>query len=257
MEGSFDSNGTRINYTIRGVGEPVIFIHGYTVDSEWNWQAPGILDSIAKHFRVIAMDVRGHGKSAKPHSRDAYGRNILLDIGRLMDHLTIEKAHLVGYSMGGEITLAFLLSFPERVSKAVVGGGGWVAAGDSKHELWQTHASLLEAIPGGVSVSEHLFAGATLDEATRRTMDANDTAALSAVAYGMLALAVEEQSLRNNTVPTMFVIGENDQFKFSADKALEVGSRMEMTVLPGQNHLSAIADPGFVRAILDFFHVSE
>ncbi len=251
MVGSFDSDGTRINYTVQGTGEPVIFIHGFTVDSDWNWQAPGILDSIAKDFRVIAMDVRGHGKSAKPHSRDAYGRNIL------MDHLRIEKAHLVGYSMGGEITLAFLLSFPERVTKAVVGGGGWVAAGDRKHELWQTHASLLEAIPPGVSVSEQLFPGAPLDEATRRTMNANDAAALSAVAYGMLAFAVEEQALRNNTVPTMLVIGENDQFKFSADKALVAGSRMEMTVLPGQDHLSAIADPGFVRAVLEFFRAGE
>lgn len=252
MAGSFDSDGTRINYIVQGAGEPVIFIHGFTVDSDWNWQSPGILDSVAKDFRVIAMDVRGHGNSVKPHDREAYGRNILIDIIRLMDHLKIERAHLVGYSMGGEITLAFLLSYPERVINAVVGGGGWVAAGDAKHELWRTRASLLDAIPDGVSVSEHLFPGAPLDEATVRTMNANDPAALSGVAYGMLELAVQEQALRNNTVPTMLVIGENDQFKFSADKALAVGSRMEMTVLPGQDHLSAIADPAFVRAIHEF-----
>jgi pimeloyl-ACP methyl ester carboxylesterase len=253
VDGSFlGADGTRINYIVQGAGEPVILIHGYTVDSDWNWRVPGILDSIARDFRAIAMDVRGHGKSAKPHSRDAYGRNVLDDIGRLMDHLMIQNAHLVGYSMGGEITLAFVLAFPERVRKAVVGGAGWMATGDSKYELWQTRASLLEAIPPGVSVSEHLFPGADLDESTRRTMDTNDPAALSAVASGMLRLALDEQALRDNLVPTMLVIGEHDQFKLSADKALQVGSRMEMTVLPGQDHLSAIADPEFARAVLAF-----
>src|SRR5262249_9802866 len=63
----FDSNGVRIHYTDEGQGEPVLLIHGFTADIEMNWSVPGIDKGLAKEYRVLAIDNRGHGKSDKPH----------------------------------------------------------------------------------------------------------------------------------------------------------------------------------------------
>ena len=63
----FDSNGVKIRYTVQGEGEPVVLVHGFTASAEANWGEPGIIADLAKDFRVIAIDARGHGKSGKPH----------------------------------------------------------------------------------------------------------------------------------------------------------------------------------------------
>jgi pimeloyl-ACP methyl ester carboxylesterase len=83
----------------------------------------GLGDPDLSHdYRVIALDCRGHGKSGKPTDENQYGMEMVNDIVRLMDHLGIEKAHIVGYSMGGSIALKMLTVRPERFLTAVIGG---------------------------------------------------------------------------------------------------------------------------------------
>lgn len=102
-EATFNSAGTTIRYLADGAGEPVILIHGYTSDTEKQFVRTGIFDALAKTYRVYGMDARGHGKSGKPHDPAAYGAEMGLDIVRLMDHLGLKTAHVVGYSMGAHI----------------------------------------------------------------------------------------------------------------------------------------------------------
>src|SRR2546422_8276919 len=99
----FDSNGVKIRYIVEGQGEPVLLIHGFTVDLDTQWRLPGIIASLSKDHHVIAFDNRGHGKSDKPHDAKAYGLEMVEDAVRLLDHLHIKKAHVAGYSMGGMI----------------------------------------------------------------------------------------------------------------------------------------------------------
>jgi len=96
----FDSAGVRIHYVEAGQGEPVILLHGYTDNLRNNWIATSVLPTLAKRYRVVALDARGHGDSGKPHDRAAYGPEMGMDIVRLMDRLGIRRAHIVGYSMG-------------------------------------------------------------------------------------------------------------------------------------------------------------
>jgi pimeloyl-ACP methyl ester carboxylesterase len=124
--GEFDSNGVKIHYQVEGQGEPVILIHGLTANARINWQWPGIISVLAEDYQVIALDCRGHGLSGKPTISSQYGTNMVDDVVRLMDHLKIKSAHLVGYSMGGMITMKMLVHHPERVRSAVVGGMGWM-----------------------------------------------------------------------------------------------------------------------------------
>src|SRR3954453_5722440 len=99
----FDSAGVRIRYIEEGQGEPVVLVHGYTSDAEAQWARTGVIQALAAQYRVIAMDLRGHGGSGKPHDPAQYGPEMSLDIVRLLDHLGIRRAHIVGYSMGAHI----------------------------------------------------------------------------------------------------------------------------------------------------------
>ena len=117
----FDSNGVRIRYVEQGNGDAIVLIHGdgSTLDS---WIDSGVLPNLARDYRVIAFDARGSGKSGKPHDVKAYGREMGLDVLRLLDHLGIRRAHIIGYSMGAHITAQLLTTHPERFISATLGG---------------------------------------------------------------------------------------------------------------------------------------
>jgi len=109
----FDSNGVKIRYIDRGHGEPIVLLHGGTSNLE-SWVTRGVVANLEKDFRVIAFDARGHGKSDKPRDAAAYGRQQALDVPRLLDHLKIERAHIVGFSLGGSTVAQLLTLHPER-----------------------------------------------------------------------------------------------------------------------------------------------
>ena len=117
----FDSNGVRVRYVEQGNGDAIVLIHnfGNTLDF---WIASGVLPNLARDYRVIAFDVRGHGKSGKPHDVNAYGREIGVDAIRLLDHLGIQRAHMIGYSMGARLAAQLLTTHSERFITATLGG---------------------------------------------------------------------------------------------------------------------------------------
>src|SRR5262249_189666 len=87
------------------------------------------LKALAKDYRVIAPDLRGHGKSDKPTGDKQYGIEMVEDLVRLLDHLKIKKAHAVGYSMGALITGKLLATHPDRPLSATLVGAGAITEG--------------------------------------------------------------------------------------------------------------------------------
>jgi pimeloyl-ACP methyl ester carboxylesterase len=126
---AFDANGVKIAYLVQGRGVPVVLIHGWQSSAGFNWVLPGVSAALAKGHQVIALDVRGHGLSDKPTTENAYGPELVEDVVRLLGHLKIKRAHLVGYSMGGITVANFLAKHPDRVLSATLGGMGWLKAG--------------------------------------------------------------------------------------------------------------------------------
>src|SRR5262249_40340605 len=124
QEDRFDSNGVKLRYSVVGEGEPVVLIHGFSVNPQIQWDLPGITKGLAKEYKVITLDNRGHGRSGKPHDPGKYGVEMVEDVVRLLDHLKIQKAHVVGYSMGAFITLKMLTTHPDRLRTATLGGAG-------------------------------------------------------------------------------------------------------------------------------------
>jgi pimeloyl-ACP methyl ester carboxylesterase len=256
----FDSNGVKIRYTVEGEGEPVILVHGFTASIETNWGQPGIIAELAKDFRVIAIDARGHGKSAKPHDPAAYGATMMEDVIRLMDHLGILKAHIAGYSMGGGITLQAVATYPDRFYSAVLGGMGWIPPGGPFEGMMNVLADSLEQGKGlGPLINALNPAGQPppspeqIAAVNERLLATNDALALAAVIRGnQFNKQVSRERLEAIQVPMLAVIGEIDPIKGAVDGMKSVRSDLEVVVLPGKDHLSAVADPKLATSIHEF-----
>lgn len=104
-----------LHYKEIGQGHPLIILHGL-LGSLDNWQT--LAREFGKHFRVITVDQRNHGKS--PHHDEMTYELMAGDLLQLMDKLGIQTAHILGHSMGGKTAMAFALRYPERVDKMVV-----------------------------------------------------------------------------------------------------------------------------------------
>lgn len=121
-------NGLKMYYEIRGKGEPVVLLHGafMAVTDEWAAWAR----ELAKTRKVIAIDMQGHGRTADI-KRDMTFENLSDDVAALLDYLKIERADVVGYSLGGVVALQTAIRHPEKVRKVVsisawIRSDGWV-----------------------------------------------------------------------------------------------------------------------------------
>jgi pimeloyl-ACP methyl ester carboxylesterase len=256
----FDSNGVKIRYTVQGEGEPVILVHGFTASIETNWGQPGLIAELTKDFRVIAIDARGHGKSGKPHDPAAYGATMMEDVIRLMDHLGILKAHIAGYSMGGGITLQAVATYPDRFYSAVLGGSGWVPPGSPFEGMMTVLADSLEQGKGlGPLINALNPAGqppptpeqiAAINE---RLLATNDALALAAVIRGnKFNKQITADRVKAIQVPMLAVVGEIDPIKAAVDGMKNVTTGLEVVVLPGKDHLTAVADPQLAATMHEF-----
>jgi pimeloyl-ACP methyl ester carboxylesterase len=254
----FDSNGVKIHYIVEGQGEPVLLIHGFTSSIQGQWGNPGILKALAKDYRVIALDNRGHGKSDKPHDPKQYGTEMVEDAVRLLDHLKIDRAHVVGYSMGGTITCKLVATHPDRLLSATLGGSGGIREGAvpiryevlaESLEQGKGFGPLIEFLtpPGRPKPSEEQvkLINAALSAA-------NDTKALAAVIRGMPGLAVTDEQLKANKVPTLALIGEIDPLKKGVDDIKGRMANLRVVVIDGADHVSAFSSPEFIKELKDF-----
>ncbi len=256
----FDSNGVKIHYWVEGKGEPVVLVHGFIATGQLNWAGPGVVKALAKDYRVIVLDNRGHGKSDKPHDPKKYGAEMAEDVVRLLDHLKIDKAHIVGYSMGGLITQKLLEKHPERCRTAVIAGAGWLRPGDE--DQLRFFELLGDSLESGKGLGPLLIAltpiGAAKpsEEQIKQTntfvMAFNDPKALAAAVRGFKDLAVPEEKLKANKVPALALVGSKDPLKTSTDALKERMANLKVVVIDDGDHISTLAKAEFVEALRKF-----
>ena len=215
MGDEFNSGGVKIHYAVQGYGEPVILIHGLYSNGRLNWFLPGITEQLAKHFEVISLDCRGHGRSDKPHDVNAYGTNMVEDVARLMDHLNIRSARVAGYSMGGMIAMKLAVTHPERVNAVVVGGMGWLKAGAPMNSVWDKLERPRFNVPAACPQSFPQF-------------------------------GVTEAEIKAVKIPVTVLIGEDDPCrKWYAEPLLHIRPDWPVHIIPGAGHLNCISKPEF------------
>lgn len=264
-EGFVDSAGVKIRFTDQGCptldqGVPIILLHGMLGTLEMNWEHTGIAKELAKNHRVIAIDLRGHGQSGKPHDPLGYGFDMVKDVLRVMNHLKIEKAHFLGYSLGSTITVRLMASFPDRVASAMLGGGGWTKPGNKADLEFVTKVA--DSLAGGKGmgpVIRHMTPKgqeppsdeeiAMINESIEAT---NDVKAMACVFRGMPELFVAEELIRDCKVPCLALVGENDPAKITVDLLKEAKPDCKTVILEGADHMSAIVHPRFLEEVMAF-----
>lgn len=239
----FMSDGVKIHYIDRGTGQPIVLLHGYTGHAERHFVASGVVANLEKDFRVIALDLRGHGASDKPHDPKAYGTQMGLDVIRLLDHLGIARAHIVGYSLGGFITGWLLTTYPDRFATATL------VAGATPLELTQGGKDSLEAdareLEGSMPFRSLALAlappGQTpSDSAIRATSQAlasrNDVHALAALQRGRSQLIVTREKLATVRTPALGIAGTRDVMLRTIEQFKEAMPSMKLVAVEGAEH---------------------
>ena len=250
----FDSNGVNIHFLVAGEGEPVILLHGFIFSIGPAWIDGGFFAALSETNRVVAMDLRGHGQSGKPHDAKSYGLEMIDDVLRLMDHLRFDEAHLVGYSLGGMLACKCLEVAPRRLRSVVLGGAGWVREGDSTQRSWVPLAEMLEHVRPGESLSTHFWPNPDTrpPREVQGLVDGNDPAALAGVARGLLDVTVDEDALRANSVPTLAICGDQDPVKASVLALQGVMRNLTVRIAPGFDHNTLPASKDFGEAVRAF-----
>ncbi|MFM1920934.1 MAG: hypothetical protein RLZZ303_2568 [Candidatus Hydrogenedentota bacterium] len=253
----FVSDGVRIHYIDQGSGMPLLLVHGIAGNANQQWHRKGIIDKLAEDFRVIAVDCRGHGHSGKPRDPEQYGVVMAEDIVRLLDHLQLPKANIVGYSMGGFITLNLVVNHPDRIIRAGVCGAGWIETNPRNLAFAEAAAEGFEQ-GDARPVMQRLGLVRTSTSFLSR-MGArmaltwfNDPLALAAVARASNNLNVTSEKLRHNTVPVLTIIGEGDGLLPEAKLLHDLMPHHTLIVLPGRHHLNTTTAPEFQPQLLEF-----
>ncbi|HEX4932154.1 MAG TPA: alpha/beta hydrolase [Gemmatimonadaceae bacterium] len=292
---SFD--GTEISYLDSGNGDAVaLLLHGFQVDGETNFGpaaqtlalmsmvtppgvpapalidpagAPGIAASLAAAgFRVLVPDMRGHGASGKPDTADGYrGRAMARDMVALLDRFGVERAHVLGYSMG-TLTAAHLMAIaPARVRSVVLGGiGAAIVAGEPLHfppefpvPEWVpqplTFPAFSEYVASVLDGSKPAEGFAVVYPHLCQVLGSNPLV-MAAVMRGHLTDVVSPETLRAFERPVMVANGAGDVASLPSEQAFSQYVPALTFLRMRGDHLGAVLDPDFHAATIRHFQTS-
>jgi pimeloyl-ACP methyl ester carboxylesterase len=243
---TFRNGEVGIAYLDEGQGEPIVLVHGFASTAAVNWVQPGWVQTLTRAGRrVIAPDTRGHGASGKLYDPAAYHTRLMADdVRALLDHLHIERADVMGYSMGARITAFLAVMHPGRVRSAILGGLGIRLVTDVG--LPPSIAQALEA-PSIDAVSDPV--GRMFRSFAEQTK--SDLKALAACLRGSRqTLAVDEA--RHIDMPTLVAVGTRDQIAGSAHELAALLPHGRALDIPGRDHMLSVGDKVFKAGVIDF-----
>ncbi len=245
---SFANGKVEIAYLDEGDGDPIVLVHGFASTKEVNWVHPGWVATLTRDGRrVIALDNRGHGASGKPYDPSAYHSATMADdVRALLDHLNIERADVMGYSMGARITAFLAVKHPGRVRSAILGGLG---------------IRLVDGVGLPESIADALEAP-SLDDVRDPTgrvfrifadQTKSDLRALAACIRG------SRQTLGRTEVaairaPVLVAVGTKDQVAGSAQELAALIPGARALDIPDRDHMLAVGDRVYKAGVIDFLN---
>lgn len=242
----FSSDGVTIAYEVFGTGLPVLLIHGFGSSIVVNWVETGWVEVLtAAGYQVVAIDNRGHGASQKLYdSQDYYPATMAEDARRLLDHLSLSRAAVIGYSMGARIAAFLALAHPDRVAATVWGGMGFnlvTGLGDAEEIIAALRAPALADVKSRTGRQFRIFAD-------RTKADREALAACMATSRSPM----NEADVRRIDVPVLVVAGSDDTMAGPPEALADLLPRGQAFTIPGRDHMRSTGDPNFKAAALDF-----
>lgn len=247
---TFNSDGVEIAYTDESPGEtagdPILLIHGFASNAATNWADTGWIRFLLREgFRVVSIDNRGHGGSGKLYDPALYGAPLMAeDARRLLDHLGIAKADVMGYSMGARITAFLAMRHPERVRSAIFAGLG---------------INMVRGLAGTGPIA-HALEAASIDDvtnATARTFRAfaeqtrSDLKALAACIRGSRD-AITPEGLGQLRMPVLVAVGSADVIGGSPHELAALIPGAEALEIAGRDHMRAVGDRIYKEGVAAF-----
>jgi len=242
----FSSSGIDIAYIDEGEGDPILLIHGFASNVQVNWVDTGWVRTLTRAgYRVIALDNRGHGESEKLYDEKYYGAPLMAeDARRLLEHLNIQSAHIMGYSMGARITAFLLKNHRSFVRSAIFGGYG---------------INMARAIAGRHPIAKALEKG-SIDDVVNRTArtfrafaesTGSDLKAL-ATCYRAASEIIAIDDLKSIKAPVLVAVGTLDVIGGSATKLAEIIPGAEALEIKDRDHMKAVGDTSYKEGVLAF-----
>ncbi|MDQ6744137.1 MAG: alpha/beta hydrolase [Candidatus Dormibacteraeota bacterium] len=241
----FDSGGVRLRYQTAGpeTGRPIVLVHGFCSDYELNWVGSRWQETlVGAGRRVLGLDCRGHGHSEKPHDPAAYRLDTMAaDVVRLLDHLDVQVADYLGYSMGARIGLEAAARSADRLGRVVLGGLGQIA-GTGRAELIARRMRGDESVQDPAAESFYRFAVAR---------PINDLEALACCILGQQQ-DLQPPELGSIRVPVAIIAGDQDPIARGAPELAAQIPGARYVAIEGRNHMNAVPARQFKSAALEF-----
>jgi pimeloyl-ACP methyl ester carboxylesterase len=243
---SFHNGAVEICYLDEGEGEPILLVHGFASTKNVNWVYPTWVSELKKNGRrVIALDNRGHGESSKLYDAEQYHIGTMAgDVAALMDHLRIEAADIMGYSLGARMTAWLAQNQPRRLRSAIFGGLGMgliEGGGPGETVAKALEAPSLEDVTDPVGRTFRAFADQTR----------SDHLALAACLRGSRRLMTRDEAA-SIKVPVLIAVGTKDEIAGSAAALGKIIAGAKVLDIPNRDHMRAVGDKVYKTGVLDF-----
>jgi pimeloyl-ACP methyl ester carboxylesterase len=249
------ADGLNIAYEIAGEGTPVVLIHGFASDRVQNWKAPGWYATLNEAgYRVIALDCRGHGESDKPHDAKFYSQDGMAgDVLSVMRAAGVERAPVMGYSMGGMLTLHLLMNHAQSLEKAIIGGVGGSYLATEGPEAKMTSPEVRRAIAAALVEPDKSRIADPVALGFRNFADqaGKDRQALAACMSAERRNYTREE-LSRTAQPILVVCGENDDRTGAPDGLASAFPHGRAVTVPRRDHMTTVGDKVYKQAVLEF-----
>ena len=247
----FISDDARLRYREAGTGETVVLLHGMGQSLD-GWAADGVGDSLALGYRVIALDQRGHGRSSTFTDPARYGAAMADDVVRLLDHLHVRRAHLVGHSMGALVAANVAARYPERVASAALVAPPLYADSAAAAAAVSPWIADLQDGAGWVGFFRWLFPAMPAAEAER--VSAAQLAAIPparsiAILRGLAALTPPAERIAASRVSVLIAEGTGDPLLVNGRALVARWPGARLLEVRGADHGSVIARPEVLAAV--------